>query len=258
MDALVIKKRTLKAEITCKEKAVTILAGTDTNAIIVNQGKVSELQRDCAQLLDDIAAVSTDEQFEKEEEELAELDKRLVQWCVQLMNLQVSQSSSLSSPEVQVSDVKLPKLQLPTFTGNLYEWLSFHDLFIASVHSNNKLSGAQKLQYLKTSLKGEPAQLLQAMQITDRNYKEAWDILCARYHNKREIVSAILKRLITQPSLQQESATGLRKLIDTTMECTRSLQVLEQPIQHWDAILVYHIADKVDSETRRQWELSLK
>jgi len=94
----------------------------------------------------------------------------------------------------------------------MLQWL---DLFVALVHSNNNLSGAQKLQYLKSALRGEPSQLLCAIPTTDANYTEAWDLLQSRYQNKKELVNAVLKRLISHPPLTQESATALRKLIDT-------------------------------------------
>ncbi|GFQ81674.1 retrovirus-related Pol polyprotein from transposon 17.6, partial [Trichonephila clavata] len=67
--------------------------------------------------------------------------------------------SSLSNSDARterfsLETVKLPKLTLPTFSGNLHDWITFKDLFKASVHNNSNLSNAQKLQYLKSSLKG--------------------------------------------------------------------------------------------------------
>ena len=55
------------------------------------------------------------------------------------------------------SRLKLPKLQLPTFTGSYTDWMSFFDLFKASVDSNTHLSNSEKLNYLKACVKGEAA-----------------------------------------------------------------------------------------------------
>jgi hypothetical protein len=43
---------------------------------------------------------------------------------------------------------------MPVFHVDFYNWLSFRDLFIATVHNNGELSGAQNLQYLKAQVKG--------------------------------------------------------------------------------------------------------
>ncbi|GFX26644.1 uncharacterized protein TNCV_4536541 [Trichonephila clavipes] len=86
----------------------------------------------------------------------------------------------------------------------------------ASVGNNSTLSDSQKLQYFKLSVKGEAATLLQSIQITNDNYKKAWNALTERYENEAEIINAALNKLVSQPILKQESASGLRKLITVT------------------------------------------
>ena len=44
---------------------------------------------------------------------------------------------------------RLPKLNLPTFSGNLLRWFTFWDSLEAAVHSNTSLGGVQKFTYLK-------------------------------------------------------------------------------------------------------------
>ena len=72
-----------------------------------------------------------------------------------------SEPSTLSS-----SCVKLPKIDLPNFTGKLTEWIPFYDLFAAAVDSQASLTNAQKLQYLKASVKNEPSQLISSLTLT--------------------------------------------------------------------------------------------
>jgi len=153
--------------------------------------------------------------------------------------------------------VNLPKFELPNFSGELCEWPSFADLFLASVHGNAKLKNSQKLQYLKTSLKGEALTLIQAIPVTDANYDEAWTLLKSRYDHKREIINAILRRFFRQPKVQSVSATTLRSLHDTSNECVKALKVMSRPVDTWDDMLVYCVTERLDSESRRQWILSL-
>ncbi|GFX15121.1 uncharacterized protein TNCV_2480351 [Trichonephila clavipes] len=125
----------------------------------------------------------------------------------------------------------------------------------ASVGNNNTLSDSQKLQYLKLSVKGEAATLLQSIQITNDNYKRAWNALTKCYENEAEIIHATLNKLVSQPILKQESASGLRKLIDTTQQCIDTLQTLKQPVEYWDILIVFLLSGKLDSETLRVWTL---
>ncbi|GFV96033.1 hypothetical protein TNCV_2097011 [Trichonephila clavipes] len=43
------------------------------------------------------------------------------------------------------TEIKLPTLSLPTFSGVIDEWLTFSDLFQAAVTNNQNLTGVQKL-----------------------------------------------------------------------------------------------------------------
>ena len=47
------------------------------------------------------------------------------------------------------SSVKLPKLSVPTFDGNVVGWRSFWEQYTVSVHDRTDLSPSQKLTYLK-------------------------------------------------------------------------------------------------------------
>jgi len=167
-------------------------------------------------------------------------------------NSSLNQGSASSA----ITKVRLPAIELPSFNGNFEQWISFKDLFQATVGSNSSLSGAQKLQYLKSAVKGDASSLIQSYQVTDDNYNEAWESLMERYDIKKDIVNAILKRLLNQSNLHKESVTGLQGLVDTTSECIRSLEVQGMPVQHWQEILAFIICEKLDPETRRHWTLT--
>lgn len=103
-----------------------------------------------------------------------------------------------------LSDVKLPRIELPKFNGNYESWTSFFDLFTSLVDSNRMLTGSQKLHYLKSSVEGEAAQLIRSYNITDANYMEAWRSLQVRYKNKRFIVNSHLRHILELPKLKLE------------------------------------------------------
>ncbi len=55
--------------------------------------------------------------------------------------------------------------------------------------------------------------------------------------------------------MKSESGSGLRKLLETTTENLRALTELNQPTDQWDSILVFWLSDKMDPESRKQWQL---
>ncbi|GFU62857.1 DUF1758 domain-containing protein [Trichonephila clavipes] len=75
------------------------------------------------------------------------------------------------------AEVKLPTLSLPIFSGVTEEWLGFSDLFEAAVSNNNDLTGAQKCQYLKGSLRSDALKIVNYLSITNDNFKNAWKLL---------------------------------------------------------------------------------
>ena len=103
-----------------------------------------------------------------------------------------------SSNSGSTSKRRLPKFQLPSFTGLYTEWTSFNDLFKASVDGSNQLSDSEKLNYSKVCLVGDAAKLIASIAITDAYYGIAMKILHERYENKRCIVQAYLKAIWTQ------------------------------------------------------------
>ena len=161
-----------------------------------------------------------------------------------------------SSPRETGGKLRLPKLNLPTFSGSYTEWMSFIDLFHAAVDSNSQLSDSEKLNYLRACVKGDAAKLICSVAITDANYAIAMGLLSDRYANKRSIVQAHLQSIWTQPSMKVESATGLRKLLEVTNEHLRSLKELGQPTDQWDSLLVFWLSEKMDTESRKQWQLA--
>ena len=133
--------------------------------------------------------------------------------------------------------------------------MSFFDLFKASNDPNTHLSNSEKLNYLKACVKGEAARLISSISITDANYNIAFALLKDRFENKRSIIQAHLQAIWSQPVLKTESALGLRKFLELTNEHLRALVELGQPVEHWNAILVFVLTDKMDPESRKQWQL---
>ncbi len=149
-----------------------------------------------------------------------------------LKNLQGSVKQEFGQSATQSHEVRLPQLELPTFSGQIEDWISFHDLFTAAVHNNSKLTNAQKLQYLKTSTKGEAARIIKNLSITDANYEVAQGLLKERFSRKRELLFCHINKLMTQPKVVSETSSELLRLVDST---TESLNVWKPSINKYQA-----------------------
>ena len=133
--------------------------------------------------------------------------------------------------ERNTASIKLPKIEFPNFSGKYTEWTSFFDLFNASVHSNNSLKPAEKLNYLKAVLKREAFTLVQKLAITDANYVVARDTLEQRYANKRFIFRMHLEEILNQASMKSENVIGLRRLLESFQENVTALDALGWGLQ---------------------------
>ena len=56
--------------------------------------------------------------------------------------------------------IKLPELKLPTFIGEISEWLAFWSLFSALVHSRHDIGDTLKFTCLLNCLNVEPKELI--------------------------------------------------------------------------------------------------
>ncbi|XP_047022485.1 uncharacterized protein LOC124631893 [Helicoverpa zea] len=155
------------------------------------------------------------------------------------------------------NEIKLPRINIPTFSGKYDEWQTFYDLFTTLIHKNTKLSPVHKLHYLKSSLKGEPEVILRNYTTTNANYTDAWNELILRYNNKRYNCKAILRTFISQKSIHTESASCIRHLLDTSSTCLKSLKNLDVDTDTWDLIITFLIEAKLDPESVRLWEQQL-
>ena len=55
---------------------------------------------------------------------------------------------------------RLPKLTLPTFSGDPLTWQTFWDFFSAAIHTNNLLTGVHKFNYLRAQVTDEAAKCI--------------------------------------------------------------------------------------------------
>ncbi|XP_036138905.1 uncharacterized protein LOC118644436 [Monomorium pharaonis] len=165
--------------------------------------------------------------------------------------------SNVSDAPSSSFNVRLPKLDLPKFSGKYDEWVPFCNAFRSAIHSNPSLSNVHKLQYLRAATNGDAHKVICSLEISDENYPVAWNLLNERYDNKRVIVQSHLKALIELPIMKKESAAELRQIADGAARHVQALKALKRPTDNSDDLLVYLLSAKLDPNTTRDWQKSL-
>ena len=84
--------------------------------------------------------------------ELSETGKAIFDYSLQIKKLLHSQATAASAAEKK-SGVKLPKMDVPSFDGDILNWRSFWEQFAISVHDRTDLADAEKLVYLQQAIK---------------------------------------------------------------------------------------------------------
>lgn len=153
--------------------------------------------------------------------------------------------------------IRMKAIEVPEFSGDIEDWVSFRDLFSSLVVYNNTVSNVQRLQYLRVACQGKSAELIKNIELTDGNYDVAWAALVRRYENERLLVSRKIERLLDLPCMTAECPAELGQLLDGTNQALAALRVLRQPVEHWDGWIVVHTVRKLDLNTRMMWERSI-
>ena len=151
--------------------------------------------------------------------------------------------------------IKLPQIDLPSFSGKYMEWTSFIDQFDSAVPGNPNLQNAEKMNPLKSSLQGEAHDLVKNVVITDVKYDFARRTLMDRFDNKRFIENMHLSAVLNYPILKTEDGTCLRKFLECFRKNVTALEVQSCNTKDWDPILVHVIEQKLDLESQKQWQL---
>lgn len=160
---------------------------------------------------------------------------------------------SHSHVEKNIKNIKLPTIKLPNFDGNFNKWLEFHDTFNSLIHTNPALNEINKFQYLKLSLTGQAASVIEALEISTLNYPVAWKLVCDRYNNKRQLVHNHLVSLMNIPTVKNNE-TSLRALVDHISKHMRALTSLKEKTENWDTLIIFIFSQKLDSATSTKWE----
>ena len=183
---------------------------------------------------------------------LKSLMKQMRKWLTGLSDSTDDDDGSIH----RENNVRLPRIELPTFDGQYKDWKSFFDMFKGTVHDHPTLPKVQKLFYLKGALKGDAKRVLSHLPTTEANYDAAIKLLQDRCDNQFLITKAHLTNIMKIENVRKEGPDSLRKLIGTFNENEMALSALGIDTKASDFIWVHILSEKLDSETAKEWQLT--
>ena len=148
--------------------------------------------------------------------------------------------------------VKLPKLEMTSYSGDKFKWTEFWDAFENAVHNNKKLSNIEKFNYLKSKLNGEAHRAVLGLTLSNENYEVAIGILKERFGNTQEVIDLHYNQMINLFPATNTTAS-LRGLLDKMETHLRSLEVLKQDVNQ--DVFVSMIRAKLPEDVLLQLEM---
>nr|CAI5851182.1 unnamed protein product [Callosobruchus analis] len=154
-----------------------------------------------------------------------------------------------------LQNMLLPKIKLPTFTGEFQHWTSFKTSFMATILNNVYLNDNQRFQFLKVSLQGYALRLIEGLENVVNPFEKAWQQLCDRFDKKHFILDSHFKSLLGLQSLQRENYSSFRTLLDEVSKHLTALGGLGVTKEElFDSFLIHVISSKLDKNTLRVWK----
>lgn len=92
--------------------------------------------------------------------------------------------------------IRLSKITLKKFNGDITSWTSFWDSFESSIHLNSELTDIDKFNYLRSLLEHSTLEAISGLTLSSVNYEEAVAILKKRFGNKQNQITKHMEALL--------------------------------------------------------------
>lgn len=151
----------------------------------------------------------------------------------------------------------VPRIEIPEFSGDYKKWISFKDLFLEAIHNNPAINKAQKMQHLKSKLRGEAERIVQHLTISATNYDSCWTLLMQRYDNKHLQFATFMNNMLHLPTISQPDAFNLKRMHDVINESMNGISNIGLDTTTWDPVIVHLMTQKLDSNCHEEYLKSL-
>ena len=226
--------------------------GVDESVLVNYMDKIKSLEEELQGLKKEIISL---EDFGERIDRASGIERTLFELRVVITRL-MKETKKEPVPKVVetplMASVSLPRIEIPTFDGNILNWQLFWEQFQAAVHDKPHLGEIDKLTYLRDAVKGGPARnVIQGLTQTVESYKEAIECLRARYDRPRIIHREHVRSILQAPVMKSNSGRELRRLYDLCNQHIRAIKASEH--YDLDTFLTVVMELKLDEASRQKW-----
>ncbi|XP_031351409.1 uncharacterized protein LOC116176791 [Photinus pyralis] len=155
----------------------------------------------------------------------------------------------------EVGRIKLPKLDLRVFNGELEEWLGWGAHF--EKIDKASLDDAEKFQYLVQALAGPAKELVLGFPPTSENYPKALNSLKERYGNQDLLGELYTRDLLQLCIRQSKSRQDILQIHDKVETALRSLESLQINMKDCAPIITPLVESTLPEETLKAFRRAL-
>ncbi|XP_036146773.1 uncharacterized protein LOC118646931 [Monomorium pharaonis] len=158
----------------------------------------------------------------------------------------------------QTSQIKLPKIELKRYDGDIKEWLRFWSQF-KKIHENATIDKETKFQYFLQTVvpDSRAAELIGSFPPTDENYDKAIAAMKNRFGRDEMLVEVYVRellKLVLQNAMKPNEKIKLASLFDKIESQLRALESLGVTTDRCGAMLYPLVESSLPEELLRAWQ----
>lgn len=150
-------------------------------------------------------------------------------------------------------ELKMDKIQLPTFNGDLTEWIAFRDQYTDLIHKSKKMTKVTKFYQLRSHLTGLARDAIGGFKLSAANYEAAWQVLQKRYDKPDKIIEEYILQFEKLAYLVKPDAQNLITMVNRANQMLRVLPSLGVDVTSWDTWVMFNLKSRLDHQTLRKW-----
>ena len=150
--------------------------------------------------------------------------------------------------------MKLPRVELKKFSGNIKEFHDWAGLFENVIINDDKFDDVQRIYYLKTLLISDAAKLVENVPIDATSFKPTWKAITDFYGNKRSLIAQHFAEVMDLPPIKTDE--DIRHTICTVSAAMRGLEAHGVNAKAMSPMITFAVVRKFSTTIRREWEKS--
>ena len=171
-----------------------------------------------------------------------------------IVPIQQPPPGGLEGPPNQVAQIKTKDFTIAPFSGDRLLWIPFWQAYEASYHRKTDYTDGMKLACLKSLLRGDALDSVNAYDNINQNYQIFLNHLIEEFGDKNALIDEHVSRLNNLPTVKKNGdIAGLKQLYRTVTSNLKSLESLGEPPTSYEGMLGSKILQCIPGYLQKKW-----